>query len=120
MKFLCLAYGSEKDWLALTKQEQKEFLAQDQVLRDRGAFMSAVETSVTTVTAWDGAPFTTNTSFAKATHATGTQQNQTQCRSVKPVRPEVSKGSHRASIPQPEREGALTEQHWNQTPVDLL
>jgi hypothetical protein len=66
MKFLCLAYGSEKDWLALTEQQQKEFLAQDQVLRDRGAFMSAVETSVTTVTAWDGSPSTTNTSFAKA------------------------------------------------------
>jgi hypothetical protein len=66
MKFLCLAYGSEKNWLDLTKEEQDQFLAQDQVLRDRGAFMSAVETSVTTVTAWDGTPSTTNISFAKA------------------------------------------------------
>ena len=66
MKFLCLAYGSEKDWLALTPQEQDELLAQDAVLRDRGAIMSAVETNVTTVTAWDGSPQARNGSFAKS------------------------------------------------------
>lgn len=66
MKFLCLAYGAEKDWLDLTKQEQEDLLAQDQVLRDRGALMAAVETSVTTVTAWDGTPTTSNSSFAKS------------------------------------------------------
>ena len=55
MQFLCLAYGAEKDWLALTKDQQTEYLAQDEVLRKRGATMAAVQTSVTTVTAWDGA-----------------------------------------------------------------
>ena len=66
MKFLCLAYGSEKDWQDLTKQQQDELLAQDQVLRDSGAVMSAVELNVTTVKAWDGSPSTTKTSFAKS------------------------------------------------------
>lgn len=66
MKFLCLAYGSEKDWLELTQQEQNELLAQDAMLRDRGAMMSAVETTVTTVTAWDGSPKATNGSFAQS------------------------------------------------------
>jgi hypothetical protein len=66
MQFLCLAYGAEKDWLALTKQQQDEYLANDKVLRDRGATMAAVQTSVTTVTAWDGTPQTTQTSFAQS------------------------------------------------------
>lgn len=66
MKFLCLAYGAEKDWLELTKREQHELLSQDQVLRDKGAFMSAVETDVTTVSAWDGSTITSNTSFSKS------------------------------------------------------
>jgi hypothetical protein len=56
MKFLCLAYGNEKDWTALTKEEQDQLLAQDQVIRDRGALMAAVEPNVTTVRAWDGQP----------------------------------------------------------------
>ena len=50
----------------MTKQEQEELLAQDEVLRSRGNFMSAVETTVTTVTAWDGSPTTTSGSFAKS------------------------------------------------------
>jgi hypothetical protein len=66
MQFLCLAYGAEKDWLALTKEQQNEYLAQDEVLRKRGATMAAVQTSVTTVTAWDGTPQTTPTSFAQS------------------------------------------------------
>jgi len=33
MKFLCLAYGSEDDWKAMTKQEQSEVLEQDEVLK---------------------------------------------------------------------------------------
>jgi hypothetical protein len=41
MKFLCLAYGAEKDWKALTKDEQDALLAQDDVLRKRGALMAA-------------------------------------------------------------------------------
>lgn len=66
MKYLCLAYGAEKDWLGLTKKEQEELLAQDKVIRDKGNFMSAVEPTVTTVTAWHGSPDTTNSSFAKS------------------------------------------------------
>ena len=46
MKFLCLAYGAEKDWKALTKDEQDALLAQDEVLRKRGALMAAVEPAV--------------------------------------------------------------------------
>src|SRR5687767_11109064 len=64
MKFLCLAYGSEKDWLALTKEEQEKFLAYDKVLRDRGDFVAAVQPEVTTVTAWDGTPVTRNETFS--------------------------------------------------------
>ena len=33
MKFLCLAYGAEKDWKELSKKEQDEMLAQDAALR---------------------------------------------------------------------------------------
>jgi hypothetical protein len=66
MKFLCLAYGAEKDWLALTKAQQEELLAQDEVLRRRGDFLAAVETTVTTVTAWNGSPTTTSGSFARS------------------------------------------------------
>jgi hypothetical protein len=64
MKFLCLAYGSEKDWLALTKEEQQEFLANDEVLRDRGDLVAAVQPDVTTVTTWDGTPVTSNATFS--------------------------------------------------------
>jgi hypothetical protein len=63
MKFLCLAYGSEKDWDALTKAEQDRLLAQDDLLRDRGDLVAAVDTRVTTVRAWDGTPTTSDRSF---------------------------------------------------------
>jgi hypothetical protein len=33
MKYLCLAYGDEKDWKVLTKREQGALLAQDEALR---------------------------------------------------------------------------------------
>jgi hypothetical protein len=66
MKFLCLAYGAEKDWKALTKDEQDALLAQDEVLRKRGALMAAVEPVVTTVRAWDGNPSVTAGSFARS------------------------------------------------------
>ena len=56
MKFLCLAYGDESDWKSLTKDEQDALLAQDTVLRERGALVSAVKPSVHTVRAWDGKP----------------------------------------------------------------
>ena len=64
MKYLCLAYGDEKDWNVLTKAEQDKLLAQNQVIRKRGALMAAVQDSVTTVQAWDGTPVTTNGAFA--------------------------------------------------------
>jgi hypothetical protein len=53
MKFLVLAFGDEKDWIALSKEEQDALLAQDDVLRQRGDFVAALGPA-TTVTAWDG------------------------------------------------------------------
>jgi hypothetical protein len=64
MKYLCLAYGAEKDWNVLTKREQDEMLAQDEVVRKRGSLMAAVQTTVTTVRAWDGKPTITDGGFA--------------------------------------------------------
>lgn len=64
MKYLCLAYGDEKDWKALTKSEQDALLAQDEVLRKRGDLVAAVQPTATTVRAWDGAPATTDGAFA--------------------------------------------------------
>jgi hypothetical protein len=58
-----LAYGSEKDWRVLPRAEQDALLAQDELLRQRGALMGAVEPKVTTVRAWNGTPETTNEPF---------------------------------------------------------
>ena len=66
MKFLCLAYGAENDWKALTRDEQDTLLAQDEVLRKRGALMAAVEPAVTTVRAWDGEPEVATEAFARS------------------------------------------------------
>ena len=66
MKYLCLAYGDEKDWNVLPKSEQDALLAQDEVLRENGALMAAVETTVTTVSAWDGTPKVTDGAFANS------------------------------------------------------
>jgi hypothetical protein len=63
MKFLCLAYGDGKDWNVLTKAEQDKLLKKDEFIRQRGALTAAVETNVTTVTAWDGKPTVTAGSF---------------------------------------------------------
>jgi hypothetical protein len=60
LKFLILAYGAEEDWNALSKAEQELLLATDEVLRQRGSLVAAVENAVTTVRAWDGTPSTTN------------------------------------------------------------
>ena len=54
MKFLCLAYGDEKGWSSLSESEKHRALSQDAVIRDRGNIMSAVRTTVTSVTNWDG------------------------------------------------------------------
>jgi hypothetical protein len=58
MRFLCLAYGAEKDWLDLSQGEQDELLAQDEVLRRRGDLVAVLESPVT-LRAWDGTPVTT-------------------------------------------------------------
>lgn len=64
MKYLCLAYGDEKDWNALSKADQETLLAQDEVLRKGGILMGAVQTAVITVRAWDGTPEVTDGAFA--------------------------------------------------------
>jgi hypothetical protein len=64
MKYLCLAYGDEKDWNKLTSEQQEEYLAQDEVLRQRGDFIAAVQPSATMVRAWDGTPSTVRGTFA--------------------------------------------------------
>jgi hypothetical protein len=56
MKFLCLAYGDEKDWNALTKDEQNELLAQDEMLRTRGDLVAPLEPTVWTVRSPQGVP----------------------------------------------------------------
>ena len=56
MKYLCLAYGDGKDWEALSKEEQLELLANDQKLRERGDFVTALEPTGIVVRAWDGIP----------------------------------------------------------------
>ena len=66
MKYLCLAYGDEKDWNQLTKAEQDALLAQDDVLRRRGDLVAAVEPSATTVRTWDGVPKATKGGFAES------------------------------------------------------
>lgn len=65
MKFLCLAYGNEQAWLALSNEDQQKFLAYDDVLRQRGDVVTAVKPEVVTVTAWDGAPRTSNKTFSE-------------------------------------------------------
>lgn len=66
MKFFCLAYGAEKDWKALSKEEQDALLAQDELIRERGALMAAVQPNTTTVRAWDGMPVVANGVFKES------------------------------------------------------
>jgi hypothetical protein len=63
MKFLCLAYGAEKDWLDLSEARRQELLAQDEVLRQRGDLVAAVH-APTVVRAWDGTPTTSTDAYA--------------------------------------------------------
>ncbi len=65
MKYLCLAYGSEKDWKALSKEEQDELLAQDELLRERGDVVAPVD-KATTVRVVNGDVSTTDGAFAQA------------------------------------------------------
>jgi len=66
MKYLCLAYGDENDWKQLSKDEQEALLKQDEVLRQRGDLVAAVDRAATTVKAWDGVPQTTDGGFAES------------------------------------------------------
>lgn len=66
MKFLCLGYGDEKDWAALTTSEQDELLAQDEVSRNRGDIVAALEPKAITVRAWDGKPATADGAFVNS------------------------------------------------------
>lgn len=63
MKFLCLAYGAEEDWLKLTEAEQDDLLAQDEVLRQRGDTVAALYEPVT-VSMADGRVVTRAEPFA--------------------------------------------------------
>ena len=63
MRFLCLAYGEEKDWKILSSGEQEALLAQDDVLRKRGDLVATVGPG-TTVRAWDGEPSLADGPFA--------------------------------------------------------
>ena len=65
MKFLCLAYGDEDGWNALSEDEKREALAQDAVIRDRGNLMSAVQTKVTSLRNWDGNLEVTGEAYAQ-------------------------------------------------------
>jgi hypothetical protein len=56
MKFLCLAYGDEKDWQQLGAAEQAALLETDNLLRQRGDLVVALRNEPTTLTAWDGRP----------------------------------------------------------------
>lgn len=53
MKYLCLAFGSEEGWNSLSDIEKAEVLAQDAIIRERGALMSAVRQEVTSVRNWN-------------------------------------------------------------------
>ena len=64
MKFLCLAYGDGKDWEVLSKTEQAELLAQDDLLMKRGGILATLGPA-TTVRAWDGTPVTASGPYAR-------------------------------------------------------
>jgi hypothetical protein len=63
MKFLCLAYGDERAWNELPKNEQDALLAQDEALRKRGDLVAAVDPNATVVRSWGGSPQTTEGPF---------------------------------------------------------
>lgn len=65
MKYLCLAYGDEKDWKALSQSEQEALLAQDEVLRKRGDMVAPVG-ECTTVRTINDEVSTSRSPFARA------------------------------------------------------
>jgi hypothetical protein len=64
LKYLCLAYGAERDWKALDEKTQTESLARDEVVRKRGSLMAAVEPTVATVRAYEGKAIALESSVA--------------------------------------------------------
>jgi hypothetical protein len=65
MKFLCLAYGDEAGWNALSEAERQQMLAADQVIRDRGNLVSAVRQEVRTVRNWNRERVVTQHAYAQ-------------------------------------------------------
>jgi hypothetical protein len=66
MKFLCLAYGDEKDWKVLSKAQQDALLETDEMLKKRGDLIVALRNEPTTITAWDGTPSVTQGPYASS------------------------------------------------------
>jgi hypothetical protein len=66
MKFLCLAYGDEKDWQVLSKSEQDVLLETDEMLKGRGDLVVALRNEPTTLMAWDGNPSVTEGPYASS------------------------------------------------------
>ena len=52
--------------MALTASEQAALLAQDDVLRQRGDLVAALQPTTTTVRAWDGTPTASDEPFASS------------------------------------------------------
>jgi hypothetical protein len=65
MKFLCLAYGDEAGWNALSEAEKQQMLAADEVIRARGNLVAAVRQEVRTVRNWDGQRVVTQEAYAQ-------------------------------------------------------
>jgi hypothetical protein len=63
MRFLCLAYGKEEDWIALPEARRAELWARDEVLRQRGDLVAVVG-EPTVLRAWDGPVTTTSEAYA--------------------------------------------------------
>ena len=65
MKFLCLAYGDEAGWNALSEAEKEQVLAADAVIRERGNLMAAVRREVRTVRNWNRELVVTEQAYAQ-------------------------------------------------------
>src|SRR5215510_13786363 len=65
MMFLCLAYGDESGWNALTHAEREQVLAADAVIRERGNVMAAVRQEVRTVRNWNRELVVTDRAYAQ-------------------------------------------------------
>jgi hypothetical protein len=66
MKYLCLAFGDDKDWKLLSRSEKDARLAVDAMLRERGDVVASVEPDVITVRTPADTPVTSDGGFASA------------------------------------------------------